>query len=503
MPPTPTRPLTPSVSGGASGGASGGDRAADDAAEIDVGIALAAAVVVGALLLLCKGLRRQRAQRRAFKAGGGLARPLLAASPLVGLSLNPLAPGKPAPTGTATAAATAAAAATTDAPATVVVFSPAQLRTATTGYSQKLGKGAFGAVYGGVLSDGRRIAVKQAQLPRQHGSKYVSGSSGGGGRGAANLDDGDPSKYAGEEGFRLELEVLSKYRHPHLVALFGHCIERAAGADRVDRFSLVLEFMPGGSLLERLRPASSRPPLPARQRFEVAAHVVRALHYLHAEASPPLIHQDVKSDNVLLAERAGGGIVAKVADFGTARIMPQQQRGAAAAAGAAGAGHHSTKLVIGTTPYMPPEYLQLGRVSEKTDTYAFGVVLLELLTGKPPSAATADGRALLAFQVAPMLRDPEALLPALLDHQAGAWPKGGHAVTLARIAARCLEQHAPDRCTIRAVLGEVVSLAASVQSGGHRRVQSGSGSGVNTCKLCGARLRSRQGVALACFACKQ
>ena len=86
-------------------------------------------------------------------------------------------------------------------------------------------------------------------------------------------------------------------------------------------------------------------PLSAPHRFGIAADVARALHYLHAEASPPLIHQDMKSDNVILAYRPGSGVLmAKVADFGTARIMPAQMQ--------AQQSHHSTRVVVGTTPYV-------------------------------------------------------------------------------------------------------------------------------------------------------
>jgi serine/threonine protein kinase len=140
--------------------------------------------------------------------------------------------------------------------------------------------------------------------------------------------------------------------HPNLVLLIGYCIEKKRKATTC---SLVLEFMAGGSLLERLRPAHADPVLTAQERFDVAGDVARALHYLHAEASPPLIHQDVKSDNILLAV-IGGRLIAKVADFGTARIAPQlaMTTTAVAVGGSGGQTHHSTGIIVGTKPYMPP-----------------------------------------------------------------------------------------------------------------------------------------------------
>jgi serine/threonine protein kinase len=165
---------------------------------------------------------------------------------------------------------------------------------------------------------------------------------------------GRANPYAGEAGFQLELEVLSKYVHPNLVLLIGYCIQKERKATTC---SLVLEFMAGGSLLERLRPVHADPALTAQERFDVAGDVARALHYLHAEAPTPLIHQDVKSDNILLAE-VGGRLVAKVADFGTARIAPQlaMTTTSVAVGGSRGGGltHHSTGLIVGTKPYMPP-----------------------------------------------------------------------------------------------------------------------------------------------------
>lgn len=156
------------------------------------------------------------------------------------------------------------------------------------------------------------------------------------------------------------------------MALIGYCVERKKVLQKKATVcSLVLEFMAGGSLLARLRPTHADPPLTAQERFDVAADVARGLHYLHT-ARPPLIHQDVKSDNILLAVVDGGRIIAKVTDFGTARIAPQlaMTPSAVAPGGGGGQTHHSTGVIVGTRTYMPIEYIQSGNVSEKTDTFA-------------------------------------------------------------------------------------------------------------------------------------
>jgi hypothetical protein len=335
-----------------------------------------------------------------------------------------------------------------DGGAAITVFASAQLSRFTSKYSVLLGAGAFGNVYGGTLPGGRLIAVKQMELQKKKKKKKKLG--------------GRADPYSGEAGFRLELGVLSKYRHPNLVELIGYCEEKQLL--KATRCYLVLEHMTGGALLARLQPWHAGPPLTAQQRFDIAAGVARGLHYLHAEARPPLIHQDVKTDNVLLATGVGGKLVAKVADFGTARIAPQL----ALSTSARGATHLSTGIIVGTRPYMAPEYAQLGQVSEKTDTFAYGVVLLELLTGMPPiDESTSEVLHQSAYD---MLCDPAARLAPLLDARvpAAAWATragcaagavSGRALELCLVAKQCLELQVRLRNTMRKAMPAVVAVA--------------------------------------------
>ena len=216
--------------------------------------------------------------------------------------------------------------------------------------TNKLDEGSFGAVFKGRIGD-QGVAIKRLTAAR-----------------AAKDRERGESKYSGAATFRREAEVLGKYRHPNIVSLLGHCMGHSAPC-------LVYEFMEGSALSVRLRPrgGTALAPLTWDDRVTVASDVARGLSFLHRQ-EPPLIHQDIKSANILL-RGSGTSLVAKLADFGTIRILEVHWEES----------HHSTMQLVGTTPYMPYEYSQSGHVSAKTDAFAFGVVLLEMITGRPPA----------------------------------------------------------------------------------------------------------------------
>ncbi|KAI3746945.1 hypothetical protein L6452_09387 [Arctium lappa] len=217
-----------------------------------------------------------------------------------------------------------------------VVISIQVLRQVTDNFSADnvLGRGGFGVVYKGELHDGTKIAVKRME-------SGVMGTKG--------LNE-----------FQAEIAVLTKVRHRHLVALLGYCIN---GNERL----LVYEYMPQGTLSQHLFEWSEHktPSLSWKQRVSIALDVARGVEYLHSLAQQSFIHRDLKPSNILL----GDDMRAKVADFGLVKNAPD--------------GKYSVETrLAGTFGYLAPEYAATGRVTTKVDVYAFGVVLMELITGR-------------------------------------------------------------------------------------------------------------------------
>ncbi|KAL9240094.1 hypothetical protein vseg_014352 [Gypsophila vaccaria] len=217
-----------------------------------------------------------------------------------------------------------------------VAISIQVLRQVTDNFNENnvLGRGGFGVVYKGELHDGTKIAVKRMES---------------GAMGTKGLKE-----------FQAEIGVLTKVRHRHLVALLGSCVN---GNERL----LVYEYMPKGHLGQHLFEWQEHnyPPLTWKQRVTIALDVGRGVEYLHSLAQTSFIHRDLKPSNILL----GDNMRAKVADFGLVKNAPD--------------GKYSVETrLAGTFGYLAPEYAVTGRVTTKIDVYAFGVILMELITGR-------------------------------------------------------------------------------------------------------------------------
>ncbi|TKY64487.1 Proline-rich receptor protein kinase PERK1 [Spatholobus suberectus] len=212
-------------------------------------------------------------------------------------------------------------------------FSYDELAMATDGFSKSnlLGQGGFGYVHKGVLPNGKVVAVKQLKSESRQG----------------------------EREFHAEVEVISRVHHRHLVSLVGYCI---SGRRRM----LVYEYVPNNTLEFHLH-GKDRPSMDWSTRMKIATGSAKGLAYLHEDCNPKIIHRDIKASNILL----DNNFEAKVADFGLAKFSSDTET------------HVSTR-VMGTFGYMAPEYAASGKLTEKSDVFSFGVVLLELITGRKP-----------------------------------------------------------------------------------------------------------------------
>ncbi|GAB2298635.1 hypothetical protein Dimus_032705 [Dionaea muscipula] len=217
-----------------------------------------------------------------------------------------------------------------------------------------IGSGASGKVYKAVLSNGEMVAVKRLWGP---GNNKVVAKDGGDG---SDVEKGGEVA-AHDDGFEAEVDTLGKIRHKNIVRLWCCCSTR-------DCKLLVYEYMPNGSLGDLLHSSKARL-LDWPMRYKIALDAAEGLSYLHHDCVPPIVHRDVKSNNILL----DGDFGAKVADFGVAKVVD-----------ASGKGTKSMSVIAGSCGYIAPEYAYTLRVNEKSDIYSFGVVILELVTGKRP-----------------------------------------------------------------------------------------------------------------------
>ncbi|CAH8255388.1 unnamed protein product [Arabidopsis lyrata] len=213
------------------------------------------------------------------------------------------------------------------------LFTYEDLSKATSNFSNTnlIGQGGFGYVHRGVLVDGTLVAIKQL--------KAGSGQ--------------------GEREFQAEIQTISRVHHRHLVSLLGYCI---TGAQRL----LVYEFVPNKTLEFHLH-EKGRPVMEWSKRMKIALGAAKGLAYLHEDCNPKTIHRDVKAANILIDD----SYEAKLADFGLARSSLDTDT------------HVSTRI-MGTFGYLAPEYASSGKLTDKSDVFSFGVVLLELITGRRP-----------------------------------------------------------------------------------------------------------------------
>ncbi|XP_061351044.1 putative receptor protein kinase ZmPK1 [Gastrolobium bilobum] len=208
-------------------------------------------------------------------------------------------------------------------------FSYSELKQATKGFSQEIGRGAGGIVYKGVLSDNRVAAIKQLYEANQ-----------------------------GESEFLAEVSIIGRLNHMNLIGMWGYCAE---GKHRL----LVYEYMENGSLAENISSNS----LDWGKRYSIALGTARGLAYLHEECLEWILHCDIKPQNILL----DSDFQPKVADFGLSKLLHRNDLN-----------NSSFSRIRGTRGYMAPEWVFNLPITSKVDVYSYGIVVLEMITGKSP-----------------------------------------------------------------------------------------------------------------------
>ncbi|CAA7019537.1 unnamed protein product [Microthlaspi erraticum] len=284
----------------------------------------------------------------------------------------------------------------------IKIFNEKEIKTATKGYHKTriLGEGGQGVVFKGILPDSVEVAIKKAV-------------------------DGVGNQVSQ---FINELVLLSQINHPHVVRLIGCCLETQVPL-------LVYEYVSGGTLYDNLFSSS----LPWSDRLRIAVEIAETLSFLHFSCPVPIVHRDVKPANILLDAM----LSAKLADFGLVPANTDQ----------------ITTLVQGTKGYLDPEYLQTTSLSERSDVYSYGVVLMELVTGEKALCFTRpQGQYHLVNHLGAALR--ENRLSEVMDQTVVNAENQGELYQAALLAIRCTRVKGEERPDMRQVAAELQGLRA-------------------------------------------
>lgn len=239
-----------------------------------------------------------------------------------------------------------------------------------------------------------------------------------------------------------EVQLLKRINHFNLIKLQGACENEGS-------FYLIFEYMKNGSLKDWLCNQSPSGIGCWTRRVQIALDVANGLHYLHSFTEPAYVHGDINSCNVLL----NAGLRAKIANLSLARAVERETGGVALTGG----------VVVGTRGYMAPEYAETGQVSSKIDVFAFGVVLLELITGKDAIIVTQDRtQILLSATIVSIMEkeNAEADLDYLIDHRLKCDNHTEIALRMAQLSVACLTEEP----TKRPSMEEVVSVLSKMVS---------------------------------------
>ncbi|KAE8813106.1 G-type lectin S-receptor-like serine/threonine-protein kinase [Hordeum vulgare] len=279
------------------------------------------------------------------------------------------------------------------------IFSNMQMEKATKNFSEKLGEGGFGCVYKGALAGFSLVAIKKLKSIGQ-----------------------------GEKQFRAEVQTIGIIHHINLVRLFGFCAE---GRKRL----LVYEYMENGSLSSHLFLKSSAI-LSWDLRYHISLGTARGLAYLHEECKECIIHCDMKPDNVLLDAE----FCPKIADFGMAKLLGRDFS-------------RALTTMRGTIGYLAPEWISGLPITHKTDVYSYGMMLLEIISGRRNSEKMKEGK-FTYFPIFAAIKLKEGDAMCLLDSRLEGHANGEQLSRACRIACWCI-QDAEDH---RPMMGQVVHM---------------------------------------------
>ncbi|XP_047319854.1 G-type lectin S-receptor-like serine/threonine-protein kinase At1g11410 [Impatiens glandulifera] len=261
--------------------------------------------------------------------------------------------------------------------------------------SNKLGEGGFGMVYKGRLRNGVEIAVKR--LAKNSGQ--------------------------GTEEFKNEVCLIAKLQHRNLVRLLGSCVEH-------HEKMLIYEYLPNRSLDSFIFDEEKRSQLSWEKRFNIILGIARGVIYLHQDSRLRIIHRDLKASNILLDDE----LSPKISDFGMAKIFKGDQMEA------------NTKRVVGTYGYMSPEYAMGGLYSTRSDVFSFGVILIEVVTGKKNSSYYRDDTINLIGHTWNLWKEDKAL--EIMDRSMGdSWPEE-EVLRCVHIGLLCVQELVMDRPTM-------------------------------------------------------
>uniref|UniRef100_A0A1D1ZJI7 non-specific serine/threonine protein kinase n=2 Tax=Anthurium amnicola TaxID=1678845 RepID=A0A1D1ZJI7_9ARAE len=302
----------------------------------------------------------------------------------------------------------------------IIQFSYFELEHATNKFSTDnlIGLGGSSNVYRGQLKDGRFVAVKKL--------KMVGGTD-------------------TESEFLTEIELISRLNHCHVVPLLGYCIECQG---KQFKGLLVFEYMSNGDLRNCLNASKGKDPLDWGTRVKIALGVARGLEYLHEAAAPRILHRDIKSTNILLDDK----YIAKITDLGMAKCLMTDDLISCTT---------SPARMLGTFGYFAPEYAIVGKASLKSDVFSFGVVILELITGRQPiHKSTNKGDESLVIWAANKLLSSKLVVSELPDPLLEGKFSEEEMQIMAHLVRECLHWD-PDS---RPSMSEVVQILSTITS---------------------------------------